>query len=350
MIEIIKDKENWDNLVKKCDFADFYHTYDYHHASKVNGEEPVLIHYTEDNKTVVLPLLFRNIEYSLYKDATSVYGYPGPITKNIASDFDYSVFHKELHQFFREQNIVSVFSRLNSFIPYQESCLLDLGNTETLGRVVYIDLTKTLEEQWVAYSKRLRTYINKSRTVYTIKKANKLADLESFVALYHENMRRVNANAAYFFDNKYFLDLINSTDFETELLLAVNKETGEAAGGAMFTKKNTIVQYHLSGTAERYLDLNPVKLLIDEMRIRATQENYSCFNLGGGVGSKEDSLFYFKSGFSKDSKPFKVWKYKVNQDIYNDLVLQRKDIRYFEETLHYFPRYRNVKQLSFGKD
>jgi hypothetical protein len=61
MIEIIKDKENWDNLVKKCDFADFYHTYDYHHASKANGEEPVLIHYTEDNKKIVLPLLFRNI-------------------------------------------------------------------------------------------------------------------------------------------------------------------------------------------------------------------------------------------------------------------------------------------------
>ena len=109
MIEIIKEKEIWDNLVKKCDFADFYHTYDYHHAAKATGDEPVLIQYTENNKTIVLPLLFRNIEYSLYKDATSVYGYPGPITKNITSDFDYKVFQKELYQLFREHNIVSVF-------------------------------------------------------------------------------------------------------------------------------------------------------------------------------------------------------------------------------------------------
>ena len=108
----------------------------------------------------------------------------------------------------------------------------------------------------------------------------------------------------------------------------------------MFTKKNTIVQYHLSGTSERFLDLNPIKLLIDEMRIIGTKENFSYFNLGGGVGSKEDSLFHFKSGFSKDSMPFKVWKYMVNPTIYNDLVLQRNDIRYCEKSLLYFPRYR----------
>ncbi len=147
MIEIIKEKELWDNLVEKCDFADFYHTYDYHHTAKAKGEEPALIHYAENNITIVLPLLFRNIEYSLYKDATSVYGYPGPITKNITSDFDYKVFQKELHQLFREQNIISVFSRLNPFIPNQERCLIETGGIETLGKVVYIDLNETLDEQ-----------------------------------------------------------------------------------------------------------------------------------------------------------------------------------------------------------
>ncbi len=158
--------------------------------------------------------------------------------------------------------------------------------------------------------------------------------------LYYANMQRVNANKEYFFDKKYFLDLINSTDFETEVLLAISQKTGEVAGGAMFVKKNNIIQYHLSGTSERYLDLNPLKLLIDEMRIRGFRENYSYLNLGGGVGAQYDSLFYFKSGFSKNSMPFKVWKYIVNPNIYEDLVQQRKDIQNCEETLRYFPRYR----------
>ena len=340
MIEIIKEKEIWDNLVKKCDFVDFYHTYDYHHAAKAKGEEPVLIHYAENDKSVVLPLLIRNIEFSRYKDATSVYGYPGPITNEASSDFNMNLFQKELHQVFREQNIISVFSRLNSFIPYQESCLLKMGSTETLGRVVYIDLNETLDGQWKCYSRRLRTYVNKSRTIYEIKNADLHADLDSFIDLYYENMRRVNANKEYFFDKKYFLDLINSSDFETEVLLAISRKTGEVAGGVMFIKKNEIIQYHLSGTSEIYLDLNPLKLLIDEMRIRGTQENFSYLNLGGGVSAKEDSLFYFKSGFSKYTLPFKVWKYIVNRNVYEDLVLQRKDSRYCEETLQYFPRYR----------
>ena len=340
MIEIIREKEIWDNLVKKCDFADFYHTYDYHHAAKAKGEEPVLIHYIENGKSVVLPLLFRKIHLSIYKDATSVYGYPGPITNDTPSDFNVNLFQKELNQCFEEQKIISVFSRLNSFIPYQESCLLKLGDTESLGSVVYIDLDETLDEQWKLYHRRLRTYINKSRTIYKIKNAEIPADLDSFIDLYYENMRRVKANKAYFFDKKYFLDLINSSDFETEVLLAISRKTGDVAGGAMFIKKNKIIQYHLSGTSERYLDLNPIKLLIDEMRIRGKQENYSYLNLGGGVGAKEDSLFYFKSGFSKYTLPFKVWKYVVNPTIYEDLVQQRNDIRYCEETLRYFPRYR----------
>ena len=344
MIEIIKDKKMWDNLVKSCDFSDIYHTYDYHHAAKASGEEPVLIHYSENGKTVVLPLIFRNIDYCLYRDATSVYGYPGPITKNMTFNFDYSLFQKELYQLFREQNIISVFSRLNSFFPDQKNCFNDLGHIETLGKVVYIDLTKSLDEQWAVYFKRLKTYINKSRTIYTIKKANLNEDLELFIALYHENMRRVNANEEYFFDKNYFLDIINSTDFETDVLLAINNETGEVAGGAMFMKMNTLVQYHLSGTSERYLDLNPIKLLIDEMRIIGTQENYSYFNLGGGLGSKEDSLFYFKSGFSNRTVPFKVWKYMVNQNIYDRLVQQRNDIQYSEESLQYFPSYRRLSK------
>lgn len=343
MIEIIREKERWDKIVEKCDFVDFYHTYTYHQLAKKPDDKPVLLCYSEKNKIIALPLLLRNIDSTIYKDATSVYGYPGPITKNITSELDYRVFQKELYQFFREENIISVFSRLNPFIHSQETCLMGMGEIETLGKVVYIDLTKTLEEQWEAYSKRLRTYINKSRTIYTIKKADNLADLDTFIALYHENMRRVNANEDYFFDKKYFLDLMNGSDFEIDLLLAINNETNEVAGGAMFTKKNAIVQYHLSGTNERYLDLNPVKLLIDEMRIRGTKENFKYFNLGGGVGSRQDSLFYFKSGFSKNSVPFIVWKYMVNQTIYDNLVLRRKDIRFCEEALGYFPRYRVIK-------
>ncbi|WP_422080650.1 GNAT family N-acetyltransferase [Ulvibacterium sp.] len=344
MLEIVRDKEKWDKVIQKCALVDFYHTYSYHQLSKKRGEEPILICYKEGNQIIAIPLLLREIEGSIYKDATSVYGYPGPISSNITEDKHFFLFQKELHNFLKSQNIVSVFSRLNSLIPHQEHCLDRLGLLETPGRLVYIDLTKTLEEQWATYSRRLRTYINKSRSIYSIRQARTEADVDRFITLYHENMRRVNAYEHYFFDKKYFMDLMNSGDFATELLFAVNINSNEVAGGALFTKKDAFIQYHLSGTRERYLDLNPVKLLIDEMRIRGSSENFKYFNLGGGVGSKEDSLFYFKSGYSKFIVPFKVWKYKVNHTIYENLVKQLgKGQEHCENPLEYFPHYRRHK-------
>jgi lipid II:glycine glycyltransferase (peptidoglycan interpeptide bridge formation enzyme) len=74
---------------------------------------------------------------------------------------------------------------------------------------------------------------------------------------------------------------------------------------------------------EDHLKLNPIKMLIDEMRIRARREGYTYFNLGGGVANMEDSLFRFKQGFSKDIRPFNVWRYIVNREVYDELV-QRK--------------------------
>ncbi len=79
------------------------------------------------------------------------------------------------------------------------------------------------------------------------------------------------------------------------------------------------------------------------MRIRGNRENYSYLNLGGGVGAKEDSLFYFKSGFSKNTASFKVWKYIVNQLVYDELVQRGKDVGKHEKFVQFFPHYRITK-------
>lgn len=344
MFEIIREKEKWDSIVEECDLVDFYHTYSYHELSKKEREIPVLFSFRDDDVVIAIPLLFRSIKGTSYKDATSVYGYSGPISNNVPDNYDYTLFQNELNSFFNDESIVSVFSRLNPFISHQEKSLLGLGKIETLGKVVYLDLNQTLDEQLSSYNRRLKTYINKSRNVYTIKLAYSETDIESFKMLYHENMKRVDANEEYFFDSHYFIDFINCAKFETDLLLAIDNETGDVAGGAMFTKKNSFVQYHLSGTLDKYLSLNPVKLLIDEMRIKGSEQGYKFLNLGGGVGSKEDSLFYFKSGFSKETMPFKVWKYMVNPKIYKELVHERTDVHQSNELVQYFPHYRYIKE------
>lgn len=337
MIEIIKDKRNWNLLLNSLDSFDLYHTYDYHHITKNQADEAILIKYTQNNKIIAIPFLLRRIDDSNYNDLTSVYGYPGPISKNIDKNFDNSYFISEFQAYLSAHNIISIFSRLNPFISNQHRCIHKLGELSNLGKVVNVDLTVDLDTQLRAYHKRLRTHINKARRLCKIKFAETKEEVLAYIVLYYKNMERVNAKKFYFFEEKYFFDLLNSKDFNTRILLAIDKESNTIIGGAMFITTNQIVQYHLSGTDEDKLDYYPIKLLIDEMRIIATQEHSAFFNLGGGVGNVEDSLFHFKSGYSKDFKDFNLWKVIVNQEIYDQLSLEKC----IKSESNFFPLYRS---------
>ncbi|MEP2058219.1 MAG: hypothetical protein ABJJ05_10465, partial [Maribacter litoralis] len=70
-------------------------------------------------------------------------------------------------------------------------------------------------------------------------------------------------------------------------------------------------------------------------------------NLGGGRGgSNEDSLFRFKSGFSKEFKNFKLWKYIVNHEVYDKLTTDHlnKFPGVDKNDISFFPKYRAVIQ------
>ncbi|WP_369993551.1 GNAT family N-acetyltransferase [Winogradskyella sp.] len=345
MIEAIKDKKVWREQVALVANSDFYHTYDYHHLSKNEDEDPVLVKYSDEKTLLLIPLLVRDIPNSDYKDATSVYGYAGPIVQQIGEQFNVDNFQTEFNSFLNDNNIVSVFSRLHPFIEHQERILNGLGTITALGNVVYIDLTDTIENQRAKFNRRLKTYLNKSRRSCTVIEGNVEEHLDAFIKLYHQNMERVDADESYFFSEEYYRGILSSNDYESELSICIYNETQEIIGASMFMKKGDLVQYHLSGLSEEHFDLNPIKLILDEMRIKSTQEGYKCFNLGGGLGSNEDSLFRFKSSFSKDFKEFKIWKYIVNEDVYNNLVAQKLDANYGEDIMqkdNYFPAYRSL--------
>jgi len=337
-LNIITSKKEWDFLLSEIINYDFYHTYDYHSLAASDNETPIMIQYKEGDLTIAIPFLLRKIFNTNYNDLTSVYGYSGPIYKNISQEFDQTNFTTLFNKYLIENNIISVFSRLNPFIPFQETIIKGIGEQTTLSKVVSIDLTKEIEDQRMAFSKTTKRYINKGRKLCYIKKSNTKEDLLIFKDLYFENMQRVNAKDFYFFDEDYFLKFANSTDFETEILFAVLKETDEIISAAMMVKCNNIIQYHISGTRDKYLHLTPIRLLIDEMRLIGNSQNYTHFNLGGGLGSTEDSLFNFKASFSKNFKEFKIWKYVVNSEIYNKLNEEFSDT---ENNTSFFPIYRN---------
>lgn len=331
MIKEVRNKSDWNEILEAIGHYDFYHTYDYHSISINSNEAPVLITYIKDDVFIALPLVLRPINNTIYYDFTSVYGYAGPLT-NATEDYDFSQFHEELIAYFNSKNIVSVFSRLHPYLN-QQPIINTLGDIVNLGEVVNIDVTLPLEESRRAYSKSNKNQINKLRRQCDVVEAQTKEEILEFVDIYYENMKRLDAEDHYFFSEEYFLNFMEITDFKTDILLVRDKETNTFIAGSMFVKTRDIVQFHLSGTLSDFLRLKPSKLFLDEMRIKATQEGYKFFNLGGGLGAEHDSLFDFKASFSKDFRAFNIWKYIVNQEIYDELSQTKEDTGFF-------PKYR----------
>ncbi|NRD20157.1 peptidoglycan bridge formation glycyltransferase FemA/FemB family protein [Winogradskyella eckloniae] len=329
----ITEKNEWNSILEHIENYDFYHTYEYHNISKIEGETPVLLTYTNGDLIVALPMLLRSIANSSYYDLTSVYGYAGPICNADVNSVDFKEFKTAFNTYLERKNIISVFSRLHPYLQ-QDEILENLGTTASLGDVVNIDVSLPIEQSRMAYGKSNKNQVNKLRKQCEIVKAQTKEEILEFVDIYYENMKRLNAKESYFFSKAYFLNFMEINDFQTDILLVRHLETNTFIAGSMFVKTKNIVQYHLSGTRTEYLRLKPSKLFLDEMRIQATEQGFKVFNLGGGLGSEHDSLFEFKASFSKDFRTFKVWKYIVNQQVYNQLSEGKADT-------DFFPKYRS---------
>ena len=100
MIAVITERTVWNIAIRLSRHSDFYHTYFYNNLSNKENETPLLIKYKDDNSSILKPLLIREIKNSVYKDATSVYGYSGVLCESEMAHFDNENFKKELNAFF----------------------------------------------------------------------------------------------------------------------------------------------------------------------------------------------------------------------------------------------------------
>lgn len=331
-MQIITDKAGWRSAIAGQGTFDFYHTYEYHILH--NNEEPRLFVFENGNERLCLPLLLRTIEGTSYSDLTSVYGYAGCLynVEHPSHELLQKV-NDELSEFAFDNGIISVFSRLHTLIPNASLLPDGLGEIVELNRTVYIPTTETEEDQISLYSSSLKRQLNvieKSGLSFRI--ASSKEDWVSFYAIYTQSMTEKEASADYFFNTSYFMAMKNARDYESILLLA--EWEGEVVAGALFVVCGEFMQYHLGAVSTLHQKLSPLKLLIDRARRIGTERKIKYLHLGGGKNGVDDGLFQFKSGFSHQFTTFRIWRWIVDEDIYNHLSEGLPEGR--------FPRYRNI--------
>jgi hypothetical protein len=334
VIEVADNK--WSEILSKSLQYDFYHTQAYHLLEKEN--RPVLFVAIYDNNFIALPLIIRVIPNSAYFDCTSVYGYCGPLSNldfEVIPNEYFAIFQEKLKNFFKQNNIVTAFSRLHPLIS-RGSFFNDLGIVKNINKTVAIDLRISLEEQKIQYRKSNISELNQLRRKgFEIVEAKSKEDIDAFIAIYHETMSRVEADKTYFFNHQYFYDFLKNNCFETKLLLA--KKENEIAAGAIFTITNKFMQYHLAGTTHAYIKETPMKLILDEARLLGKELGLYYLHLGGGVGgSDDDSLFRFKKGFSDFLCMYQIWQMIIDEVKYNELIEESG----VDKSGSFFPLYR----------
>jgi carbamoyl-phosphate synthase large subunit len=317
-----RDAAEWHAVLSKTRQHDFHHLPQYHRMAEQLGQGTARFFvYSENGYTIALPLLLRPVdpnEPDGWQDATSVYGYAGPVASHeVPPDSLVENFQSALRDELSRARVVSVFSRLHPLIAQQEM-LAGLGECVENGQTISIDLTLPDDEQRAQYNKSCRTSLRKLRAAgFVCVNDHEKRYLQEFVEVYLETMRRAGAQSSYFFDRSYF-EMLTRELGEVSHLFVVLKD-GDVAAATICTNCAGIVQDHLGGTRDAFLKFSPDRLVVDTERSWAKESGARVFHLGGGVNAQQDSVFQYKAGFSHRRHIFRTWRCTIEPNVYQEL-------------------------------
>jgi Acetyltransferase (GNAT) domain len=317
---------------------DFYHLPGYVAlcAAQELGE-PRALHVVDAERSMLLPLVIRDIPGSDGSDALSPYGYAGPLVSGTDDPrFLRAALVAGVSEL-RAEGVVAAFVRLHPLLNAAPP--KGIGTLVRHGETVSIDLTLHTEQLWAQTRADHRHDITGAvRLGYIARMDEEWRHLESFKHLYRATMVRRSAAPFYFFKDAYFDGLRDALG--GSLHLCVVEKDGVIAAAGLFAETNGIVQYHLSGMNDAFRRVRPTKLMIHFVRGWAKERGDRHLHLGGGVGGADDSLLLFKAGFSPLRRPFHTWRAVIDEAEYRRLVRAHDPSADPEMLGGFFPPYR----------
>lgn len=288
--------------------------------------------FTEDDKIFFVPYLLRSCNDIISGktdeeifDVVSPYGYPGILLNEAATNcpefIDLAL--SKLKYLFRERNICSAFFRLHPIFSEKFTEIFPKDTLTENGKTVSIDLTLSEEKIWAKTRKGHQSTINKCKRLGFQGKMVPFGEhMHEFMSVYTETMNRVQAKDSYYFTENYFHQLLKLGD---NLHLCIVEMEDEIACTCLFFESCGVVQAHLGGTIDKYISQSPFNYLLHYVRLWAKARGNEFLHIGGGIGgSTEDSLYKFKSGFSKQRHDFFTLRLITDEEKYQDLINFRK--------------------------
>jgi len=316
--------ENWNHFLDLfcSDRKDVYFSEEYLKLYETRNIDAVCYLYKENTSFFLIPFLKRRFEYKnkIYYDFESAYGYGGPICNTDDEQFKTRGL-KAFYSYCYENNYVAGLIRFHPLLNNHRE-FSAIGETIFDRHTIAIDLTYSEDDIWL---KEIHT---KNRN--TIKKGinsglefiidNEFHHLDDFISLYNNTMMKLDADSFYYFSPEYYISLKNNIH---NSFLGLVKFEDRIISGAIFLYSKEFGHYHLAGSDQHYLRLNPNNFLIYNVYKYLKSLGITKFHLGGGTNSDElNSLYQFKRKFSQNTYDFYIGKLIFNPSIYSQLCTE----------------------------
>ncbi len=341
----VADGDRWREALERTGGYDFCHLPAFSRLAESCGQGAArLLVYREGEVTVAFPLLLREVrevapELSTgWRDVTSVYGYAGPLASARLSEETRAGWLAFLDDYCREQAVVAAFSRLHPLLN-QISLLEGYGEVAQVGWTLSLDLGLSEEQQWGGFRRNHRQDIKKLKSLGVTCEQEGVEQLDEFIAMYYDTMDRVSASSNYYFSKDYFVRLLEDMAEVAHLFMC--RDHGVAVAGGIFTLCQGICQWYFSGSRSGYEGPPPAKMLFEAGRVWAKARGAHTLHLGGGVGSKRDSLYHFKRGFTEQEHEYAVWQHVIRPEVYEELYRRQCEKAGGEPAEAFFPSYRH---------
>lgn len=300
---------------------DIYFSQKYVSLYETDNEKAVCFVVNSDNNYMLFPFLRRKFEFEgeIIYDFETAYGYGGPIFNTSDSSFKREALQIML-DYFENNSYVAGFVRFHPLLLNATNCIENSRIKIIHDRkTVAIDLTLSENDIW------MKEIHSKNRNV--IKKAinngltfivdDKFKYLDEFIEIYNSTMTKLSADNFYYFNYQYYQNI--KERFHNSFLGIVKKDNLIIAA-AIFFCEGIYGHYHLSGSRKDFLNLLPNNFMLYEAALELKKRGAKYFHLGGGTTSSPcDTLFCFKSKFSKSEYQFSIGKMIFNKNIYNRL-------------------------------
>jgi serine/alanine adding enzyme len=332
-VQVVPEPD-WDRVVGALGGLDTYTSAGYSRASallEVPGTRPVLLRLRHRDGDVALPLLLRPLPGRPGWDATTAYGYGGPVARSGAAA---AALGPALDAWARANGVVATFLRLH---PLLGNAALVPASAELVpaGSTVVWDVSPGRDLSAGMHPHHRRAARRADREGLEVTVDPRPASLRDFRALYVATMRRQQADAFFYFPDEYWAALLEEAATLRPLLVEGRVE-GRLVAALLCFAHGPWLHYHLGASDEVARTMGASNRLFLAAAEWAQAQGMDRLHLGGGLGGSATSpLFVFKHRYDPQGEPLPFHVAKLVHD-----PVGYRELAGTDDTAGFFPPWR----------